>query len=565
MPKQIARKLLGEYLVDKKIITKAQLEEALKGQSRTGEPLGNIVVKKGFATELEVVRTLSEQLSIAYVDISSYQVDPEVIKLLPAVKAREIEAIPLFKMEDTLTVAMVNPLNVLSIDNLRSITGCEIDPVFGTPSAIKDAIDRYYGTLDQFKEVIKNIQAEDGVSAHGKDDAPALSALVKAAQETPVIKLVNLIIERAVSDGASDIHMEPDEMEFFLRYRIDGVLYDYDPPPRKLQSAMISRVKIMANMDIAEKRLPQDGRIQLKSKGKDIDIRVSTFPTVFGENLVMRILDKSRGILKMEDLGMSKEALEHFKALIARPNGIVMVTGPTGSGKTTTLYAVLSMLNSVDKNIITLEDPVEYQINRVRQSQIDVKSGLTFANGLRSIVRQDPDIIMIGEIRDLETAEIAIHAALTGHLVFSTLHTNDAPSAITRLIDMGVEPFLVSSAISGILAQRLVRKLCDKCKVPYSPTDELKKSLGLSSVKGEYFEQKGCEACHNMGYSGRIGLFELMVQDDEIRQLVVEKASASRIAAKAKEKGMIMLREDGLRLAAKGLTTLSEIMRVTQA
>jgi type II secretion system protein E len=431
-----------------------------------------------------------------------------------------------------------------------------LEPVLATEKGIQRIFDSYYGVAGSVKEVVASIDKEKFAKQEERD-------LAEVAEEAPIIKLVNIMIVQAVKDRASDIHVEPEEDILRVRNRIDGVLHEVYSLPKNLHRAVVSRIKLLSYMDIAESRKPQDGRARLKLENKDLDIRVSTFPTVHGENVVMRLLDKSSVLLGLEELGFSQKELEAWAKLIRHPNGIILVTGPTGSGKTTTLYAALSAINSMEKNIITIEDPVEYELPLIRQTQVNPKAGITFANGLRNILRQDPDIIMVGEIRDKEAAEIAIQAALTGHLVLSTLHTNDAPSALTRLIDMGVEPFLISSSVVGILAQRLVRKICDKCKQKYNAPSSILKDLKIKE-KGEFYQGKGCTKCKDTGFLGRVGIFELLIMDEEIKKMISEQKSADAIRQVAVRKGMVTLRADGLEKVNRGVSTLDEILRVTE-
>ena len=455
---------------------------------------------------------------------------------------------------------MVDPQDINAIDDIRAkIKIDSIDTVLVSDSGLQKALDSYYGVLGTVEEVVKDI---DKAKLDLKTKA-GTKGVSEVAGEPPVIKLVNLLVTQARKDKASDIHVEPDEDTLRIRYRIDGILHEVNTIPKHLQSAVISRIKILAKMDIAEQRKPQDGRIKLKQENKEIDIRVSSFPTVHGENIVMRLLDKETAFLGLSELGLSKDDLKKFDKLIRYPNGIILVTGPTGSGKTTTLYAALANINSMEKNIITIEDPIEYELPLIRQTQVNPKAGLTFANGLRSILRQDPDVVMVGEIRDKETADIAIQASLTGHLVFSTLHTNDAPSALTRLIDMGVEPFLVSSSIIGVLGQRLVRVICTNCKEKHTPTQEELEDLGLKE-KSVFYKGKGCDKCHNLGYAGRAGIFELLFLDEETKKMIGAKASADEIRKKAISKGMTTLFNDGIAKAKAGITTLEEVLRATK-
>jgi len=550
----LEEKRLGEFLVEEGYITPHQLEEALKEQKVTGEKLGEVLVRNGWISQEELNHMIATKLGISEFSLANYIIPQEIIKLVPQDVALRYKVIPVFKVGNTLTVAMADPTNVFIIDELTRITGCGIEPVLADEMEIRKAQDQYYGGKTIY-EVISSI------------DKGKLKESVKLEEEAPIVKLVNILIADAVKRNASDIHIEPEEKLVEVRYRIDGILHRYTSLPKYLQSAVISRVKIMAGLDIAERRLPQDGRIIMKIGNREIDFRVSTCPTIHGENVVLRILDRSSMVLGLENLGFPPQELNIFKELISQPYGIILVTGPTGSGKTTTLYSALQRINREDINIMTVEDPVEYQFPRIRQVQINPKAGLTFASALRSFLRQDPDVIMVGEIRDLETAEIAVQAALTGHLVLSTLHTNDAPTAFTRLIEMGVEPFLVSSSLLGVLAQRLIRKVCAKCKEEYAPSLELLKSLRIenrvsSSVK--FVRGRGCKICNNSGYKGRTGIYELLKSTPEIQELVLKKASADEIREVACSQGMKILREAAIDKLLQGITTPEEVMRVTQ-
>ena len=560
---------LGEILVDQGLLTQAQLEDALAEQETTGVFLGEILVSKGVSDDVTIARALSTQLGFAYVDVSQMTVDPEALNFLNQDVCQRLNAIPLYIMRDNLTVAMANPLDVIAVDELETVSGQRIKPVFGSVSMIRKAIQSNYQTEKNSTQNL--INGSQDISQQDFSPSPTsltenFDSLEEAANLAPVIKTVDQMIEKAVRMKASDIHLEPRKNILNCRYRIDGILREASKISLTEQAAIISRIKIMSNLDIAEKRLPQDGRVKVKVSGKDIDLRVSTFPTLYGESLVMRILDHSSGVLTPEQLGFDGVILDDFNKLIKRPYGMILVTGPTGSGKTSTLYAALEKINSEEKNIMTLEDPVEYEMDRVRQSQVNVKAGLTFASGLRSMVRQDPDIIMIGEIRDKETADIAVHAALTGHLVFSTLHTNDAPSAAARLIDMGVEPFLVSSAMIGILAQRLVRVLCADCKKVFQGSVSLLKDVGFTKKADsdqKIFEENGCANCRQSGFMGRTGIFELLMINDPMRSAIAQKQSAVNLKKIAAENGMVTLRESGLQKVTKGITSISEVLRVT--
>ena len=549
-----------DLLIKKGIITEDQVAKAKEEIGKSGIPIEKALEKLGFISEIDITQAVAESMGVPFMDLTDYLIDAEVIKLVPEATAKKFKAVPLFKIGDTLTVAMADPQDIAAIDEVRKRSKMgAIEPVLSTPDMIQKVVDQYYGAIGDAKELVKGLTKE-------KLEAKGAKGLAEVAGEAPVIKLVNLIIMQAVKDKASDIHIEPGEENVLVRYRIDGILHEVQDIPKHLQSALASRVKVMSKMDIAETRKAQDGRIQLKMESKNLDLRVSSFPTVHGENIVMRILDKSSVLIGLAELGFSSIDLKEFDKTIRHPNGIVLVTGPTGSGKTTTLYAALSTINTMEKNIITIEDPVEYELPLIRQTQVNAKAGITFANGLRSILRQDPDIVMVGEIRDKETAEIAIQASLTGHLVFSTLHTNDAASALTRLLDMGIEPFLISSSIIGILAQRLVRVICPKCKEKYTPSDVETQNLASlqSKQKIEFYRGKGCMKCKDTGFTGRIGIYELLLINDEIKNLVTAKASANEIKKKAVAQGMRVLFEDGIEKVRNGVTTVEEVLRVTE-
>ena len=554
--------LVIDDLIKKGIVSKQQVESAREESKNKGLPINKVLISKGIVKEKDIANVISERLGIPFMDLSDYLIDADVIKLVPESIAQRYKLIPLFKIGQTLTVAMADPQDINAMDQVRLKSGCEIDAVLATETDIKNAMDQYYGTSGGVEEVIKQMnEVKRSASVAPASD----KELAKMAEDAPVVKLVNMIIIQAVTEKASDIHIEPDEKVLRVRYRVDGILHEVPKPPKDLEAAIISRVKVLASMDIAERRKPQDGRIMMKMQGKDIDMRVSCFPTVYGENIVIRLLDKTSLLLGLSELGMRPEMHKAFDKIIRKPFGIMLVTGPTGSGKTTTLYAALNTINSEEKNIITIEDPVEYQISMIRQTQVNPKAELTFASGLRSILRQDPDVIMVGEIRDSETAEIATQAALTGHLVFSTLHTNDASGAITRLADMGIEPFLISDAVIGVLAQRLVRVICPKCKEKLVPTDATLKDLKLErSDDLALYHGKGCVKCKDTGYVGRVGIYELLVIDDELRKLIIAKAPADQIKAKAVELGMKTLYEDGIAKALEGITSVEEVLRVAQ-
>jgi len=550
-------------LTEEGILTAEQLKEAQQEERRTGQRLRKVLVSKGLIDEGDLVAFLSTKLGIPRIELANTLIDPKLIELVPEALARKHELIPVLKIGNRLTCAMVDPGNVFALDELRMKTNFTIEPAVATEAEIKTALDEHYGAKGTMDEVIQSIDEEKiSVKESEQVDIKELEAVVK---EPGVIKLVNLMIIQAIQEGASDIHIEPEEEALKIRFRVDGILHEALAPPQHLQSAITSRIKILANLDIAEKRVPQDGRFNLKTEGREIDLRVSSVPTIYGENIVLRLLDIASALLPLTKLGFSQAVLDRYQRLLSRPYGIILVTGPTGSGKTTTLYSSLDKINTVDKKIITIEEPVEYRLPGIRQIQVNPKVKLTFSSGLRSILRQDPDIIMVGEIRDKETAQIAIQAALTGHLVFSTLHTNDAPGAITRLTDMGVETFLVASSVIGILAQRLVRKLCDECKEEYTPATEALKDLGLADVgKVSFYRGKGCEKCMRRGYKGRISIYELMTLDEETRHLILAKASLGEIKKYARASGMRTLKQDGIEKIRKGVTSAEEVLRVTQ-
>lgn len=561
------RKLIGEILENLGLITRAQIKEGLKIQQETGERLGKILVRLGYLTSEDVCRGLATQFGLEPIRLSDKTIPQDVIAKAPPELAKRHKLLPIKREAGTLTIAIADPLNLFIMDNLKKILGCDIKAVLARDDELNQAIERYYGAEEPMVDrMIKELEAIDA-KALKKEYVKELGDEV-SDDEAPVVKLVSMLILEAFNERASDIHIEPLEDKLKVRYRVDGVMHEVPGPPKRLQGSVTSRIKIMAKLDIAEKRLPQDGRIKLNLKGKDVDFRVSTMPSLYGESVVLRILDKSNLILGLDKLGFSKQNKEKFQRLINLPNGIVLVTGPTGSGKTTTLYSSLNSINKPDRKLITVEDPVEYQLSGINQVQVKPQIGLTFARGLRAMLRQAPDIIMVGEIRDLETAEIATRTALTGHLVFSTLHTNDAAGAIVRLIDMGIAPYLVASSLQGILAQRLVRTICANCKEPYEPGKEELAALNLGPKdldNAKIYKGEGCDECSRTGYKGRIGLFELLIVADEIRELIFARASISSIKAKARAFGMKTLREDGARKVLAGITTIDEAIRVTQA
>ncbi len=553
------RKLLGEVLVEAGLITEAQLAEAMQLQKQSKERLGRVLIGMGVGTEKDIAIAIAKQLGLEFVDLDDIVPDEQALLALPEHLARRYQLLPLGVKDGRLVVGMVDPLDILAIDDVRRQVAQEIETVVISHDGFQRVLSQYPALDDGVKAMIQEIKTETS-------DEMELESLRKLVDEAPVVRLVNVIILQAVRQRASDIHIEAQEARVRVRYRIDGALYNVMTPPRHIHAALISRVKIMAEMDIAERRLPQDGRIQLKVENRDIDLRVSTIPTVFGEKVVMRILDKSHTVVGIEKIGLVAENRERFESMLTKPYGIILLTGPTGSGKTTTLYTILNKLNSTETNIVTIEDPVEYQLAGINQVPVNPRAGLTFANGLRSFLRQDPDIIMVGEIRDEETARIAIHAALTGHLVLSTLHTNDAPGSVTRLVDMGIEPFLVASSLVGVIAQRLVRVLCERCKQPYTPPADVLNRLGAPMLTADgqvpIYRPVGCEACTKIGYRGRSGIFEIMVVDDAIRNLITQRASIADIRAQAIKGGMWTLAEDGLEKVVLGVTSPEEVLDV---
>ncbi len=562
------RKYFGELCLEQGLINEEQLARALELQKERGGRLGEILEQMNLLSPAQRYQILSQQLGLPFKEkISEQELEPELCQEIPISFVKQYELLPLRRENGRVVVASADPLNFYPLEDLARLLESELEVVVSPAEEIINAINRVYDRLGRSAEgVIDDLREEEDNLSLLAQEIEEPEDLLEASDEAPIIRFVNSLLYQAVKERASDIHIEPFERDVVVRFRIDGVLYEILRAPKRLQSSITSRIKIMGGLNIAEKRLPQDGRIRIKIAGRDIDIRLSTLPTAFGERVVMRLLDRSQVMLQLEDLGFSPENLKIMNELIHHSHGIILVTGPTGSGKTTTLYASLQKINSPDKNIITIEDPIEYQIPGIGQIQVNPKINLTFANGLRSIVRQDPDVILVGEIRDAETAEIAIQASLTGHLVFSTLHTNDAPSAITRMIEMGIEPFLISSSVLAILAQRLVRVLCKDCREPDEPDPEILRALEGEKwlEQGKFYRAVGCEKCLNTGYIGRTGIFELLLIDDEIRQMINRRADSNEIKQVARKKGMLTLREDALRKASLGITSLSEVMRVTQ-
>src|SRR5215472_5601769 len=566
---------LGDLLVKEKIITPDQLDRALKAQREQGpnSRLGSTLVHLGFVSDEEVTNFLSRQYGVPAINLQYFEIDASVVKLVPEDTAKRYQILPLSRVGASLTIAMVDPTNVFAMDDIKFMTGFNIEPVVASESAIMDAIDKAYGGSSQNEnvdELLASMGEEADVELQADQEEIDLSELEKSADEAPIVKLVNIVLSDAVKRGASDIHIEPYEKEYRVRFRIDGVLQNIMSPPMKLKDAITSRIKIMAKMDISEKRLPQDGRIMLKmqigGKKKQLDFRVNCLPTLWGEKVVLRLLDKENLRLDMTKLGFEPESLEKFQRAVLKPYGMVLVTGPTGSGKTNTLYSSVARLNTTDTNIMTAEDPVEFQLPGINQVQMKEQIGLNFASALRAFLRQDPNIILVGEIRDFETAEIAVKAALTGHLVLSTLHTNDAPSTISRLMNMGIEPFLVATSVNLICAQRLIRRICVECReeVPMPPQAKVEAGYTAEEAKTvKIFKGRGCTNCNGTGYKGRAGLYEVMEVDDEIRELILIGASAVELKKKAIERGMITLRRSGLTKVKDGVTTLEEVARET--
>lgn len=550
---------IGEILVGNGDISREQLNDVLEKQKNNPKRLGEILVDDGLISQDQLNLALAERLGVESIGLAEAEIDTLAATMIPEKLARRYGAIPVrFVDENTLLVAMVDPTNVFAIDDLRMMTGYDIRPAIATAEDVFGQISK----VNRLGESVADVSTEEELGGETNVDAD----IKDVASEAPVVKLVNGVISQGVEDRASDLHFEPQEKELMVRFRIDGVLHQIMSIPKRMQSGVLSRLKIMADLDIAERRIPQDGRIGLIVGGKPIDLRVASMPTVYGEKIVLRILDKSSVLLDLADLGFGEKSLARFERAFKKPYGAILVTGPTGSGKSTTLYATLNVLNSTEKNIITVEDPVEYRLSGINQTQMNAKAGLTFASGLRAILRSDPDIVMVGEIRDKETAQIAIEAALTGHLVLSTLHTNDAPGALTRLTEMGIEPFLTASAIECVLAQRLARKLCPHCKESYQPTDEMLQQNGFGpEVLGQaiaLYRPKGCPRCNGTGYKGRLGLYEVMVVSEAVERLTVERKSADEISRVAQAEGMETLREDGINKVLKGLTSMEEIARV---
>ena len=557
-------KQVAELFIEQHVLQPSQADDVLHEVDLNGKTIAQAMVDGGFVDELGFYQTIADGLATEFVDLAGKEIAPEILRLIPSGLARLHRALPIGISGNTLRVALVDPLDLRAAEDLRFALGKDVDVVVAPGEQIEDRIKQYYGTdTSSMEEILKQLgEAGELLQLREGDGA----AVEKEANATPIIRFVDLILYQAIQDRASDIHFEPFENEFKIRYRVDGALYEMSPPPRHLALPVISRVKVMANMNIAERRLPQDGRIQKNIAGRHIDLRVSTLPTQFGESLVLRVLDRSTVNLDLEMLGMPDYIHDYLLEVIQRPNGIFIATGPTGSGKTTTLYSCLRKINTIDAKLLTAEEPVEYDLEGIVQVPVNEAIGLTFARVLRAFLRQDPDRIMVGETRDLETAQIAIQASLTGHLVFTTLHTNDAPGAITRLIDMGVEPFLISSTLEAVLGQRLLRSICQHCRTTYQPSEPLLAQVGIARRdigEKQFYYGKGCDACNNTGYKGRKGIYELMKITDPIRELINERVSTVTLKQKAIELGMVTLRQDGLRSIFAGDTTIEEVLKYT--
>ncbi len=556
----MARKKIGDLLVEKGFITPAQLEEGLKAQAVTGKRIGELLVEKGFLTEEQLVDGVAERLGIPKVSLDLLVIDPAVVQRVPVDVARRYTLMPIFAMGNTLTLAMADPLNIMAIDEIRYLTGSNIKRVIAGVSEIKEAINQYYSVADSLSEIMST--KRDGQELRVTEPTDTVMA---TETETPIIRLVNLIISKAVKVQASDVHIEPDEDTLRIRYRISGTMREEASPPKSMQNELVSRIKVASNIDVSEKRLPQDGRMMMLVDGAPIDLRVSTLPTIHGEKIVIRILDRRTLRLSFQDLGFRDKIVEAWQNVIHKPEGLVLISGPTSSGKTSTLYTTLQEINSIEKNIITVEDPVEYSLPLINQIQINEKAGLTFPTTLRSMLRQNPDIIMVGEIRDAETAQMAIRSALTGHLVFSTIHTNDAPSAISRLIDMGVEPYLLASALKGVLAQRLIRLNCQNCLDSYTPPEVLLRRAGLLSLAEEIDFRKGtgCAQCKGTSFAGLTGIYEFIEVTPPIAEMIMNNVSISRIRETARKSGYLPLFETGLEKLTRGLICLEELLKET--
>jgi type IV pilus assembly protein PilB len=581
-PSELKQRKIGRILTKLGKVSRETVHEALAIQQTRKVPLGQLLVELGHITQRDVQEALAGQAGMAFMDLEGITIDDATKNALPAETAMAYQVVPVEFDAKTrkIRIALKSPSNFRAVDDLKMLMGLKVDAVVADEKQVDALLQKLYaGQRQSVLDVVSEMASDQKLSKLAKSGAAAgtagaaggasidLDSVMEASEDNKVIKLLNLVLLQAIKDKASDIHFEPFEQEFKMRYRIDGVLYEMVPPPKHLGPAITSRVKVMANLDIAERRLPQDGRVELQVGGRPVDLRVAVLPTMHGESVVMRVLDRSNVELSLDRVGLSPQDLETFRAAVAKPNGIVIVTGPTGSGKTTTLYAALAELNDIETKILTAEDPVEYDIDGLCQCQINTEAGLTFAKCLRSFLRQDPDIILVGEIRDLETAQIAVQASLTGHLVLSTLHTNDAPSSIVRLLDLGLESFLLTATIEAIVAQRLVRTVCAKCKEPYTPSEEQLMELQLRPEHvppgTKFWRGRGCEVCHGSGYKGRTALFEIMMMDDGLRDLVMKQASTAVLREESRKRGMKTLRESGLRAIFEGMTTIDEVVRET--
>ncbi|MDP3787602.1 MAG: type II secretion system ATPase GspE [Candidatus Omnitrophota bacterium] len=566
-PKQERYKRIGQLLLEKGLINEHQLEQALEEQTLTGKLLGRILVDMGLVKEDDILQVLGSRAGLSVVKLKDIDIPKNVVDKVPASIAKIYTIMPIAYEANLLTVAIADPMNVAAFDDLRFTLGINIKGAVASEDDITEAIGKYYGVEGETIQDVLGIFGEKMEIISSEKEPTDIATLQELASRAPVIKLLNMILLQAVKEKSSDIHFEPFEQDYRIRYRVDGVLYEVARPPKNLSLGLSSRIKVMANLDIAERRLPQDGRIMITIEGKGVDLRISTLPTIFGESVVMRVLDRTTVSLSLDEVGMLDDMKKKLRFIIQKPNGIILATGPTGCGKTTTLYAGLREINKIEYKVITTEDPVEYDIKGIIQVPINAKIGLTFATSLRHILRQDPDIIMVGEIRDAETAQIAIQASLTGHLVFSTLHTNDAAGTITRLIDMGVEPFLVTSTVEAVLAQRLIRKICQNCREEYIPEPEILEDMGISAEVAKtkkFYRGAGCVKCNNSGYKGRTGIFELLVLNDEIRSLIIDKAHTALLKNAAVESGMKTLLEDGMEKVYSGVTTLEEVLKEAQ-
>ncbi len=569
---QLRSRTLGRILIKMGVLTRERVHECLKIQKQRHGTIriGQIFLELGLVDEKQLQIALAAQRGMEYVNLDNIDIPPDVVEKVPAQMAKTYHIVPINynKERNELTIVLDNPDNFRATDDLSTLMGFKVNARVTNAKAVENALNKHYETQEEnINELISEIQGDTFLAEFdGRNQSIDLDELKELSESNPVKKLLNLVLLQAIRDKASDIHFEPFESEYKMRYRIDGVLYEMVPPPKYIAAALSSRIKVMADLDIAERRLPQDGRISLTVQGKPVDLRVSVLPTMFGESVVLRVLDRSQVSFDLEKLGLRKEGCDIVRRLIHKPNGIIIVTGPTGCGKTTTLYSAMNELNNIERKLITTEDPVEYDIDGLIQVQMKPDIGLTFARCLRSILRQDPDIILVGEIRDLETAEIAAQASLTGHVVFTTLHTNDAPSSIARLLDLGVEPFLVTATLEGIIAQRLVRKICEKCKTPFEPTEGQLSELGLTpdDIKGkQFYYGRGCGKCNNTGYRGRTGIFEIMTFNDEIRELIMNQASTNVLRAAGQKAGMRLLRDNGLAAIYDGTTTIDEVVKET--